>query len=243
MKLQNLKDSYTVCIIRCDEISSGSGFLVEFSGKRFVITDYHVLYNNKGILYHSDCTLSFTIQNDSYNTMVMFRLDLENTNIFTDSDLDVAAIELTSDNSTVEIGNIQLSHMLPLLLNTVSIPDIWGQDCYLYGHPTSLNREAPFDMKPFLTTGIISSYDEDLGKFITNIPAFYGNSGGPVLYKTENGDMMIIGIVQKLIHFCLDWRNRYEREAIRNDWQNSGYSICLNVNKIISFLDANVTHK
>lgn len=153
----------------------------------------------------------------------------------------VAAIELTTGSSSVEIGNKQLSELTPFSLSPVTIPDIWGHVTYLYGHPTSLNRDAPFDMKPFLTTGIISSYDDETGMFITNIPAFYGNSGGPVLFKNEEGDMMVIGIVQKLIHFCLDWRNRYEREAIRNDWQNSGYSICLEVNKIISFLEANVT--
>ena len=241
MKLNELKDLYSVCIIRCDEISSGTGFLIEHKGKLYVLTDYHVLYNDKGLLYHTDCTLSFTIQRESYNSMSMFRADLDNCPVLSNSDLDVAAIELTTVSSSVEIGNKQLSELTPFSLSPVSIPDIWGHVTYLYGHPTSLNRDAPFDMKPFLTTGIISSYDDETGMFITNIPAFYGNSGGPVLFKNEAGDMMVIGIVQKLIHFCLDWRNRYEREAIRNDWQNSGYSICLDVNKIISFLEANVT--
>lgn len=242
MKINQLKNSYNICIIRCAERSTGTGFLVKEQNRLFIITDYHVLYKRNHSLYHIDCTLTFTIQNDSFNSMTMFRVDIENSNVFADEDLDVAAFELTNKNSCVEIGLKTLEDLTPFSLGQFSIQDIWGQKTYIYGHPTSLNREAPFDMKPFITDGIVSAYDDTDGKFITNIPAFYGNSGSPVLYVNDENNVMVIGIVQQLIHFRLDWRNGYETEAVRSDWQNSGYSICLEVNKIKSFLQANVTH-
>ena len=243
MKLQELKDAYSVCIIDCGGRSKGSGFVIKFADRLYVMTDYHVLFNRNGNPYHDDCTLHFTNQNDSYNQSLFFRVDLVNTKVFSDEGLDIATFEVGNENTTLEIGNGSLADITPFELSKVQVSSLWGIQLYLYGYPTSLHPEAPFEIKPFITNGIMSSYDDDVCRFVTNIPAFYGNSGSPAIFINESGEIQVIGIVQQLIHFRLEWRNYYEAEAVRSDWQNSGYSICLDVNKLITFLQKNVTNK
>lgn len=242
MKLQDLKDIFSVCTIDCGGISIGSGFVIKYADKLYALTDYHVLYRRDGSLYCDDCTLRFSKQYDSFNKSLLFRTDFLNTNIFSDEDLDIATFELKDDSTTLEIGSGSLADIYPFELSNVQVSSLWGTQLYFYGYPTSLHPEAPFDMKPFITNGILSSYDEDESRFVTNIPAFYGNSGSPAIFLSESGEVQVIGIVQQLIHFRLEWRNRYEVKAVRSDWQNSGYSICLDVNKLIIFLQNNVTN-
>ena len=98
--------------------------------------------------------------------------------------------------------------------------------------------EAPFEIKPFLAKGVISSYDTETGQFVTDIPVYYGNSGCPVMYIDNENEVHLIGVIQKLIPFKLDWKNKYETSFIRMDWHNSGYSICMGVNKLLELLES-----
>lgn len=66
--------------------------------------------------------------------------------------------------------------------------------------------EAPFEIKPFLAKGVISSYDTETGQFVTDIPVYYGNSGCPVIFVNNDNEVHLIGVVQKLIPFKLDWK-------------------------------------
>ena len=118
---------------------------------------------------------------------------------------------------------IQIDQLSYFDVQNEEIQERWCRTVYIYGYPTSLMPEAPFEIKPFFAKGVVSSYDIETGQFVTDIPVYYGNSGCPV---------------QKLIPFKLDWKNKYETSFIRMDWHNSGYSICMGVNKLLELLES-----
>ena len=239
MNVNDLKEQYAVCLVSCGECSRGSGFFVEYQHEHFLVTDYHVVFNSaSNDFYNEEIVVTSTIQKDTLDSQVVFLLKLEPNVIHANSDSDLIAIKLTSNNMHNQngAGNIRIAQLSFLSIQSENIEDRWGKPIYLYGYPSSLMPDAPFDMKPFFSSGVISTYDKDERKFVTNIPVYYGNSGCPVFYSDDAGVIHLIGIVQQLIPFKLDWKNPYEMSFVRMDWHNSGYSICLDVNKIIELL-------
>ncbi len=107
----------------------------------------------------------------------------------------------------------------------------------LVGFPTSLIIDNFFDLdRPLLRAGIIAGIDHKSKTFIIDSPAFYGNSGGPVLQLDNNGNFHIIGIVSKYVPFVTEWKNKHEKAFSRQEFYNSGYAICVPLDEIIEIV-------
>lgn len=243
MNFGDLKTSYVVCMLSCGEFSKGSGFFVIYQGRNYLVTDDHVVYDKeKARLYGANITVTATIQNETYESSVVFNLNLDENQerIIYSEDTDLWAIELTATNMQNQHGQeyIRINQLSYLVVQNEDILGRWSHTVYIYGYPTSLMPEAPFEIKPFLAKGVISSYDTETGQFVTDIPVYYGNSGCPVIFVNNDNEVHLIGVVQKLIPFKLDWKNKYETSFIRMDWHNSGYSICMGVNKLLELLES-----
>ena len=236
MQIDNLKTAYTICMISGDG-SMGTGFCVLFEDKLYLVTDYHVMFNrDEGRWYSTDFVLKFLNQESELTEQPLFRIFMNDTEAFVAEDTDLCVIELTDQNTSKEIGNVEISQINCLELTNCDISNLWSKNVFFYGVPTSLHIEAPFDCKPLLSRGIICAYDRGEERFVTDIPVYYGNSGSPAFVVSEDGTVNLVGIVQQLIQFNLEWKNRYEQDVTRMDWHNSGYSICRSVNTIITLI-------
>lgn len=243
MKFGDLKTSYAVCMLSCGECSKGSGFFVKYQDRNYLVTDYHVVYDkDKDQLYGANVTVAATIQNDTFESSVVFNLNFDENRdrIIYSEKTDLWAVELNGANMQNQHGQrpIRIDQLSYFDVQNEEIQERWCRTVYIYGYPTSLMPEAPFEMKPFLAKGVISSYDTETGQFVTDIPVYYGNSGCPVIFVNNDNEVHLIGVVQKLIPFKLDWKNKYETSFIRMDWHNSGYSICMGVNKLLELLES-----
>lgn len=114
-----------------------------------------------------------------------------------------------------------------------------ANDVYLMGYPTSLGMKQDFlfdPTKPLLRKGIIAGINIEKKTFIIDCPAYYGNSGGPIVEACEDGFFRVIGFVSKFIPFITEWKNSRER-VINTDISNSGYSVCIPMDSIFELID------
>lgn len=243
MKFGDLKTSYAVCMLSCGECSKGSGFFVKYQDRNYLVTDYHVVYDkDKDRFYGANITVTATMQNDTFESSVVFNLNFDENRdrIIYSEEIDLWTVELNGANMQNQHGQrpIQIDQLSYFDVQNEEIQERWCRTVYIYGYPTSLMPEAPFEIKPFFAKGVVSSYDIETGQFVTDIPVYYGNSGCPVMYVDNENEIHLIGVVHKLIPFKLDWKNKYETSFIRMDWHNSGYSICMGVNKLLELLES-----
>ncbi len=115
-----------------------------------------------------------------------------------------------------------------------------ANDVYLMGYPTSLGmkNDSLFDpSKPLLRKGIIAGINVDKNTFIIDCPAYYGNSGGPIVEACEDGLFRVIGFVSRFIPFVTEWKNSRE-QLINTDISNSGYSVCVPMDCVFDLIDS-----
>jgi hypothetical protein len=111
-----------------------------------------------------------------------------------------------------------------------------ASNIYIVGFPSSLVDPKDFEVeRPLLRYGIVAGINNNNNTFIIDSPAFYGNSGGPVLQKNEKG-IFIVGLVSRYIPFVTDWFNLREQNYTRQEFYNSGYAICEPLDDIINYL-------
>lgn len=109
------------------------------------------------------------------------------------------------------------------------------------GYPTSLGmrRDVYFDgSKPLLRKGIIAGKNTKNNSFIIDCPAYFGNSGGPIVEYGEDELYRVIGIVSMYIPFETKWYSN--RDRIENiELSNSGYTVCLPIDLVFKIIDNN----
>lgn len=217
--------------------SRGSCFIAEHNGELYVVTAYHVLFNHEGTLISSDGTLFFSNQETDDRNNLYVNITLDHIEIKVSPEDDLALFKYDSNSEFIAEARNNDIKLTPISLTAKPENELWTTKVYILGFPTSLCIDAPFDTKPMVASGVVSAYDRSHNSFIVNAPVYYGNSGCPVLRMQEDGTIEIVGIVQRLVMFNLEWKNPYERELSRLDWHNAGYTICLHASRIQYLLD------
>ena len=219
--------------------SSGSGFSLRYRDCEYIVTAKHVLINENGDIREN--TLLVTSQNyigelDDARTI---EIELDAINVIFSETEDIAVISLGNN----EHYNIQQegNNIVQVTVDDISkLEDIQiSNDVLLVGFPTSLYMEGAkfFDInRPLLRKGIIAGINEKDNTFIIDCPAYYGNSGGPVLDSTDKNDLKIIGLVSRYIPFVTEWRNNREQSFSRQEFSNSGYAVCIPLDNIFELL-------
>jgi hypothetical protein len=115
-----------------------------------------------------------------------------------------------------------------------------GADVYMFGYPTSVT--GPFGgildpSEPLLRKGIVAGVSLRSMSIIIDCPAYFGNSGGPVI-QVDHPDFTstrfrVIGIVSGFVPFLEVWENKTMQYSHVIE-SNSGYTI---VEPIDSALD------
>jgi len=215
---------------------TGSGFRITDGGKEFLVTARHVLFNEKNELR---CDSFYCTSQNSLGELEEARtinIDLSKSDIIETKSIDIACLELIlEENYDVqqEGKNIIAAKFQDLLLLDKIIV---SKPVIQVGFPTSLYLEGFqfFDTnRPLLRKGIIAGIHSKNNTFIIDCPAFYGNSGGPVILPSENGNTKVIGIVSRYIPFVTEWKNKHERQFTREEFYNSGYAVCVPLDSII----------
>lgn len=235
MQIHDLDKYQSVGVLSCG-YSHGTAFLIDYNHHQYLVTDYHVVHDRQNHRSSSLCEVVFFNQSLHYNNAAHLTIDfgiLHQDRIIEDEAKDITIYRIDGNPEAVNwiknLGNIK-----GLTFSEVTLNNLWGRHCMIYGHPTSTKRPSPFDKKPFLTNGVVSSVDEERNSFVVDSPVYYGNSGSPVFLKRSG--LSLIGIVQNLIPFNLEWHIQYE-DIVRTDWHNTGYSVCLSANVIKELID------
>ncbi|SCZ00515.1 S1 family peptidase [Flavobacterium caeni] len=239
MALSNDNVSYAAFLSLDQGSSTGSGFILSFKGKEYIITAKHVLFDGERLRCDS---LLITSQNhlgeiDDAKTVVID--EMSEIKIVKSHDSDIAAIFLEDENHfrVEQEGKNIISIQED---NIDKLEDIRiANNILLIGFPTSLIIEGArfFDVnRPLLRKGIVAGINSKDNTFIIDCPVFYGNSGGPVVEYKENGEIKLIGIVSKYIPFVTEWRNNRESAFSRQEFSNSGYAVCVPIDEILTLL-------
>jgi len=220
--------------------SNGSGFRLEKDGSYYIVTAKHVLYNENNEL-RSDFLL-VTSQNFKGNDddLSMLEIDLRISKIEFSATEDLAVICLNNEEAinVQQEGNNIVSATNENLINLSDIQIT--NDLLLVGFPTSLIMAESkfFDInRPLLRKGIVAGINEKDNTFIIDCPAYYGNSGGPVLDITDKQNMKIMGLVSRYVPFVTEWRNNYEKSFSREEFSNSGYAVCTPLDRVFDLIE------
>jgi hypothetical protein len=215
--------------------SIGSGFRLRFNDKEFVITAKHVIYHKDKLL--SDLWIKSRNHDgnrtDSFDAQI--RLDDDNVTFF--KNLDIALIELKEENG----------YQIETIGNNISVSDIEdiiefdnitiSSNVFLIGFPSSLTTDNFYDVdRPLLRTGIVAGKNINDNTFVIDSIAYYGVSGGPVVEVDSEKNLKVIGIVSRYVPFITEWKNKHESSMTRQDFYNSGYAVCIPLDKILEYI-------
>lgn len=217
----------------------GSGVLIIYSGKVFIVTAEHVIPTDGDVYFRFP-------QKTTQDSIHRSHIELKN-NIGLDwvrdkeNDLAITLVGYgeTDDIKAIDIEKFSVEY------KDVSI----GDDVYVIGYPSSV----VFSQDPaihFIRNGVISSKLPN-GHIIIDSLLFPGNSGGPVYWKPSLGlefkgmlqgpsiparESKLIGIVSQTLSY------REEAKSVQTDRtriifeDNSGLSIIISATKIIDLL-------
>ncbi len=241
----SLKDYTYATFLRIDfGESTGSGFRVILESKEFLITAKHVVYeityNNLGVITKETLKGDILLTSMNYDGAVPFaysaNVNLANSKILTFPEKDIVLIELVEGvNYDITEKGLDISPVNAADLDIFANIEI-ASNVYIVGFPSSLVDPKDFEVeRPLLRHGIVAGINSKNNTFIIDSPAFYGNSGGPVLQRNEKG-IFIIGLVSRYIPFVTDWFNSREQNYTRQEFYNSGYAICEPLDDIINYL-------
>lgn len=239
MIIEELYNRHTVGLIATSNARTyGTCFVARLRECIYLITDCHVLYCRRTEdLYDKSFSIRFTHQESGKDDGLFVALELQKEDVVYDVDMDIAIINLSGlDEDKCQFACGTIDDLLPLPIEMFDISTRWAKDAFVVGYPHSLGLDKPFDSKPTMSKGIVSSIDSDKGHFIVDTPSIYGLSGSPVI--TLEGDaVLLIGIVQKLFPFNAQWFSKNEPGISRSDWHNSGYTKCLSATRIKNFIE------
>lgn len=239
MNLDELATKYSVGFIAANnQHTFGSCFVAKLRDEVYLITDCHVLYFKRTTDLYDHClSVRFTHQDSGPDDGVFLFLDITLADVKYDERLDIAYIKLTGLNEEkCKYVRGEFTDLSPLSLESFDLASCWGNDAYLIGFPHSIMLDSPFDSKPSLSRGVVSSIDANTGRYIVDIPSIYGLSGSPILSLSGN-TIKLIGIVQKLYPFNAVWFSKNEPGINRSDWHNSGYTMCISSCQIKIFIE------
>ncbi|MDP3494276.1 MAG: trypsin-like peptidase domain-containing protein [Hyphomonadaceae bacterium] len=221
----------------------GTGFFYQDSLHTYLITAHHVLYDSLGKLKSAIGSVNFYDKNSDSKTPDKITLDLSflesEKKIKYKSNYDIVAIELGDSKKLDSIngiafnkyvhhfGKLNLMVCSPKLIKRFKDISI-GNDVFIIGYPTSVTQgKTPiYDFnRPLLRKGAVAGKDVFQTKIIVDCFANKGNSGGPVIYKSQTEVMVsnysLIGIVVAV--------NIYGNS-------NTGYSIVEPIDKILEVI-------
>lgn len=105
-----------------------------------------------------------------------------------------------------------------------------SNDVIVFGYPTSIGLQQIPQIdseRPLLRRGIVAGQNLKTRSIIIDCPAYYGNSGGPVLqveHQPFGAQFRVIGVVLQFVPFAETWAN-VTHGYVNTTLTNSGYTV------------------
>jgi Trypsin-like peptidase domain len=245
--------SYPV-LITLGNGASGSGFYVNTPSAMFLVTAKHVLFDeNTGNLLDTKFELLSYSKDLSDNTPNKFSVDangLRDNKIVKHPSQDIAILKIASVSSegglavmSIPAGITPESSSRNRTVQGVAFEGIKkldqvlvGNQVVLLGYPRSLALQSMPEidpLRPLLRKGIVAGVNSSTHSIILDCPAYFGNSGGPVIEVDPTGfsasTYKIIGVVTKFVPY-LDGGRTFQIMA------NSGYSVAIPMDYVLELI-------
>lgn len=218
----------------------GTGVFVKNGHDIFLVTAKHVILNSTNCIQSATANLKAYTEDQLPHDYWSFNLDLNQLsqagNLRFDQYKDVCVIR-THVNELLVPGVTQIrATSKPCLCvafesSTKSISAVEvSNDVFIFGYPVSIGIKSnpymtQFSMDtPLLRKGIVAGIAHNNNTIILDCPVYKGNSGGPVIELTQDGDWKLIGIISQFVPVEDTWRND-SFGLVNIQWSNSGYSI------------------
>ncbi|MFD0793472.1 serine protease [Mucilaginibacter litoreus] len=246
--------------------SFGSGFRLKYQNSNYLVTARHVLYNDDFKLRSDFLTVTCQSARAFDLDPLIMEIELDKAKVHYSASNDVAILLIGTNQleskAKVPLKNDKAVHkrvaflQLEKYVNITSTGNKFvtsvdseatrkldeirvGNDIFLLGYPMSLRlkEERFFDYsKPLLRKGITAATYPKENTFTVDCPAYFGNSGGPVIEHGEDDYYRVIGIVSRYIPYIVEWVNPREH-IVNKEYTNSGYSICVPMDAVYALID------
>jgi hypothetical protein len=245
--------------------SSGSGFYLRVDNRLYFVTARHVLFEKKkdseefSLMSNKAKLISYP-KDLKIKDPIVASLDIEDSRkkglVKFGIDTDIAVVKIGDVEPVINTKNFSIKPLSSFKFENISIsPIIWvhkdlfkryedvmiSNEIIISGYPSSLGRGDQIDpLKPLLRKGIVAGKNDKKKTIIADCPVYYGNSGGLVveIEHMENGlrKMHCIGVVSEFVPFDEKLLSLQHR-TISISVENSGYSVVLPIDTILSLID------
>ena len=231
---------------------SGSGFFVTSETDGYLVTAKHVLFNmNTGLLLDMAFeVLSYSrdVSDETPNVFTVDTTKLAANSIIKHPVADIVVVKVfTIDSKHPDLFGIPQGVTINKLAklgivglskgNIKNFADVLvGNQVFLFGYPTSLALQEMPEIdprRPLLRKGIVAGKNLSTHSIILDCPAYFGNSGGPVIEVDEEGltlrRFLVIGVVNKYVPYK-DGGRTFAILA------NSGYSVITPMDYVLELI-------
>lgn len=213
----------------------GSGCMIGMSNSVYLVTAKHVLFlptqgTNAPALRSPGAVVKGFVPSGTNSPIRVFAIGLEqllkagDVRYSTNRDIAMVRVEDCDTNDPNHVSCLPGVAHLTAEGNLAVAPQsaVWrakdidvGGDVFMFGYPVSLTGAIAdrFDpSEPLLRKGIVAGVNLEKNTVIIDCPAYFGNSGGPVIEITRPNlteiDYRLIGIVSAFIPFQEEWENK-----------------------------------
>ncbi len=219
---------------------TGSGFYLNTKSEIYLVTAKHVLFNQKtGIPLDTSFELlsySKDVSDQTPNISTIDMTKMAADGIVKHPTEDIVVVKIFSQSATdanrvsarpgVTVkGRAKQGILTVALENIRKFSDVLvGNQVFLFGYPTSLALQDMPQIdprRPLLRRGIVAGQNPRTRSIILDCPAYFGNSGGPVVQVDEqpfSQHFTVIGVVHAYVPYA-DGGRTFAIMA------NSGYSV------------------
>lgn len=223
-----------------DFIAIGTGFLIKYHDKDFIVTNKHISNNDQLFIRfntkdNSITSLRFSIKDILEQGEIEWKVSKE-------CDIAVIPLKIKIPNSIIDQIDIR-SFSISLIKDWEYINE--GDDVYILGFPLRIGTGDQFS--PVVRSGIIALKNKP-GEFLVDANIFPGNSGGPVFLKSNIFDYRsknlgkstpgyLIGIVSSYISYTdVAISSQTKRPRITFE-ENSGLANVYSSDQIIKLIE------
>jgi len=228
--------------------STGSGFYVNAGTKLYLVTAKHVLFDATGAILEPSFDLLSYSKDLSDRTPNALTVDVAKAgaNIIKHPSEDIAVVRVFSVTAAglldplpgVNQHTVAKNGYLGVDRTAIKTFDqvLTGNEVILLGYPTSLSLQTLPQIdprRPLLRKGIVAGQNPATHSIILDCPAYFGNSGGPVIEVDDEGPFSrrfnIIGVVSQFVPYA-DGGKTFFIMA------NSGYSVATPMDYVLELI-------
>jgi len=255
--------AYPVLIVVSDQ-SSATAFYLRNEKHLYLVTAKHVLFTkpeyklkgNKAVClsypedFSAEDQIRIVVDVNSCNTQGLVKYHhahdvviVQIGSIIRKTDDSSVSIKFSKGVDRLNLGGNQSNIVVADVKGTKLCDDVLiSNDAFIFGYPTSIGikNNPQFEYsRPLLRKGIIAGKDLKRETIILDCPAYYGNSGGPVI-EVDNVSLterryLLIGVLSEFIPYTEVWENKMNK-LTHLELSNSGYSVVTPIDKVLELI-------